>query len=146
MTRPLDEAQQYGEEPGGFATLPLQRCGYKTSRKMASSKSLESFKLRARPIMEPNILTEDQSDEHWRDVIATFVMEELESHCEQKSKKSRMKLARSRKWKWSWSGIDHEGSDAVRLEQLRDQMEQFYRESPRSTTQTEPEETTTQCN
>ena len=112
---------------------------------MASSKSLQSFKPRARPIMESNILTEDQSDEHWRDVIATFVMEELESHCEQKSKKSR-KLARSRKWKWSWSGIDHEGSDAVRLEQLKDQMVQFYRESPRSTAQTELEETTTQCN
>ena len=40
-------------------------------------------------ILEPNILTEDQFDEHWRDVIATFVKEGLESRCEQKCKKSR---------------------------------------------------------
>ena len=71
--------------------------------------------------MEPNILTEDQSDEYWRDVIAAFVMEELESHCEQKWEKSSM-LTRSRKRKWSLSSIDHEGSDTVRLKQLRDQM------------------------
>ena len=72
--------------------------------------------------MEANILTEDQSDEYWRDVIAAFVMEELESHCEQKWKKSAMKLTRSRKRKWSLSTIDHEGSDTVRLKQLGDQM------------------------
>ena len=39
--------------------------------------------------MEPNTLMEDQFDEHWKDVIATFVKEGLESRCEQKCKKSR---------------------------------------------------------
>ena len=73
-----------GEEPGGFATLPLQQRGYKSSRKMASSKSQKILcEPRTRPILEPNILTEDRPDEHWRDVIATSVREELESHCEQ---------------------------------------------------------------
>ena len=59
--------------------------------------------------LEPNTLTEDQIDEHWRDVTATFVKEGLESRCEQKRKESRnsilkfslltmhAKLTRSRK-------------------------------------------------
>ena len=74
------EAQQHGEEVEGFVTLLLQHCGYKSSRKTASSKSRQSLESRTRQILEPNTSTEDQSDEHWRDVIATFVQEGLESH------------------------------------------------------------------
>ena len=44
------------------------------------------------------------------------------SHPEIYSVLVRMKLTRSRKRNWSWISIDHEDSDAVRLEQLRDQM------------------------
>ena len=51
----------------------------------------------------------------------------------------------SLKWKWSRNSIDLESSDAAKLKQLRDQMVQTHRESPRSTTQTEPEQTATEC-
>ena len=90
--------------------------------------------LRVQQILEPNTLTEDQFDEHWRDIIATFGKEELESRCEKKCKKSRnpilkfslltmhAKLTRSRKRKWIRNSIDYESSDAVKLKQLRDQM------------------------
>ena len=75
--------------------------------------------------------TGDQSDEHWRDFIATFVKEGLESSCEEECEKSRNpilrfslltmhgKLTLSRKRKWSWNSVDHESSDAVKLKQLR---------------------------
>ena len=104
-------------------------------------KSLES---RTRQILEPNTLTEDQFDEHWRDVSAAFVKEGLESLCEQKCKKSRdsilkfslltmhAKLTRSRKRKWILDSIDHESSDAVKLKQLRDPMVQTKSEWPSS--------------
>ena len=107
--------------------------GYKSSRKTASSNSRKSLESRTRQILEPNTLTEDQFDEHWRDVIATFVKEGLEPRCEQKCKKSRnpilkfslltvhVKLTLSRKRKWSRNSIDHESSDAVTLKQLRHQ-------------------------
>ena len=78
---------------------------------MGSSMSQRFLEPRTGPILEPNISTEDQFVEHWRDVIAAFVRAEQESHCEQKSEKSRnrilkfslltvhMKLTRSRKRK-----------------------------------------------
>ena len=99
-----------------------------------ASKSRTSLESRTRQISEPNTLTEDQSDEHWRGLIATFVKEGLESHCEQRCKRSRnpilkfslftmhVKLTLSRKRKWSRNSIDHESSDAVKLTQLRDEM------------------------
>ena len=99
-----------------------------------------------------------QSGKHWRDVIVTLEKKGLEVRCEQKCRKSRnpilkfplitmhVKLTLSRKRKWTRNSIDHESSDAVILKQLRDQMVYIHRESPRSTTQTEPEQTTTQCN
>ena len=37
---------------------------------------------------EPNTSTEHQSSEQWRDVIAAFVKEALELHCEQKCRKN----------------------------------------------------------
>ena len=83
---------------------------------------------------EPSTLMEDQFDEHWRDVIVTFVKEGLESRCGQVCKKSQdlilkfslltihVKLTRSQKRKRSRNSIDHESSDAVKPKQLRDQM------------------------
>ena len=77
---------------------------------------------------------EDQSGEHWRDAIATFVKEGLESHCGLKCKKSRnpflkfslstmhARLTLSRKRKWSRNSVDHESSDVVKPKQLGDQM------------------------
>ena len=77
---------------------------------------------------------EDEFDEHWKDVIVTFVKEGLEARCEQKCKKSRdpilmfslltmhAKLTRSQKRKWSLNSVDHESSAAVKLKQLRDHM------------------------
>ena len=87
--RPLDEARQFGEEPGGFGTLLLQHCWCKSSNKTAKSKSQKSLESPTRQILESNTLTEDQPDEHWRDVTATFVKEGLESRCGQKCEKSR---------------------------------------------------------
>ena len=52
---------------------------------------------------------------------------------------------RSQKRKWSLNSIDHESSDAVKLKQLRDQMVLNHRESPRSTAQSEPEQTAMRC-
>ena len=80
----------------------------------------------------------------------------LESRCEQKCKNSRnpilkfslltvhAKLTRNRKRKWSRNSIDYETSDAVKPEQPRDQIQKTHLESPRSTTQTESEQTATQ--
>ena len=119
----------------------------------ASSKSRKSLESRTNPAD----LRTEHFDEHWRDVIAAFVKEGLESHCEQKCKNSRspiqkfslltmqVKWTLSLKWKWSRNSIDLESSDAAKLKQLRDQMVQTHRESPRSTTQTEPEQTATEC-
>ena len=76
-----------------------------------------------RQILEPNALTADQVEEHWRGAIVTFVKEGLDSRCGQKCKKSRdpilkfslsmthVKLSRSQKRKWSLDSIDGESSD-----------------------------------
>ena len=134
LARPLDEAKQYNEEPGEFGTLPLQHCGCKSSHKTAESKSRKSLEPRAWQISEPDILTEDQFEEHWKSVTVTFVKEGLESRCGQKCDKSRdhvlkfslsvmqVNLTRSQKRKSSLNSIDDESSDAVNLKQLRDQM------------------------
>ena len=45
----------------------------KAHGKTTESKSQKSLESRIRQIWEPNTLTEDQSDGHWREVIATFV-------------------------------------------------------------------------
>ena len=87
--RPLDETQQYREEPALFVTLLLQPCGHTTSRKIAKSKSRKSLESRTWQILEPNTSPEKQFDEYWRDVIVTSVKEGQESRCEQKCKKSR---------------------------------------------------------
>ena len=83
--------------------------------------------------------TGDQSDEHWRDFIATFVKEWLESSCEQECEKTRNPILRFSlltKRKCSWNSVDHESSDEVKLKQLRDHMVSTHRESPRSTNRT----------
>ena len=75
---------------------------------------------------------ENQSDEHWRDVIATFVKERLELHCEQQeftrdhlqvfTVDDACEADTQSEPKWSQNSIDHESSDAVKLKQRRDPM------------------------
>ena len=117
-----------------IAERPLQPCGYKSSQKTSKSKSRISLEPRTRQISEPNILTKDQFEGHWKCVIVSFVKEGLESRCGQKCKKSRdpilkfslsmmhAKLTRSQTRKWSQESFDDESSDAVKLKQLRDKM------------------------
>ena len=56
---------------------------------MAKSTARKSLESRIRQTLEPNALVEDEFDEHWKDVIVTFVKEGVEARCEQKCKKSR---------------------------------------------------------
>ena len=83
---------------------------------------------------ELGTLKADQFEERWRGVTVTFVKDGQESRCVQKCKKSRdpilkfslsmmqTKLTRSQNRTWSPDSIDGESSDAVKPEQLRDQV------------------------
>ena len=67
----------------GFGTLLLQHCRCRSLHKRAKSKSRKSLESRTPQILEPNILTEDQLEEHWKSVIVTFVKESLVPRCGQ---------------------------------------------------------------
>ena len=103
---------------------------------MAKSKAQKSLGYRKRQTLEPNTLTEDQFDEHWRGITVTFVKEGLgialradareitRSHPEVFTVDHACEVDTQ-----SGNGhgvgtvlIDYESSDAVKLKQLRDQM------------------------
>ena len=92
---------------------------------MAKPKSRTSLEPRARQISEPNILTADRFEEHWKCVIGTFVRAGLASRWEPKCKKSRenilkfsvlmMQLNSTRRQNMTWNldNGDSECSDSM---------------------------------
>ena len=82
--RPLEETEQHDVELTEFDVLTLQHCGYKSSLKITNSKSQKSLEFQVRQISQPNIKTEDQFEELWKDVIVTFVKGDLILRYEQK--------------------------------------------------------------